>query len=156
MAVGPRRRPLIGLTIGLLALLVGSLHGTGAAFANDSPSTLLLAGGVSGLVIVFATCASLPTEQARKITVYLFATSVLAYVPWLVYAIFSGVRVPSDAVSAALTGILVAALAATITAATVLALHRVELVLGWHDPPEKRLLSDDEYRTFVDGNLDGN
>lgn len=152
MAVGSLRRPLIALAIGLFALLVGSLHATGAAFANDTPSTLILAGGVSGLVVVFATLASIPVERARKITAYLFGASVIAYVPWLVYAIVSGVRVPTDVVSAALTGVLVAAVAATIAAATVLFVRRIELVLGWHDPPEKRLLSDDEYRAFVDGN----
>ena len=146
------RRPLLAVAVGLLAATAGSLHATGALLASDSPSTTLLALGVSGLVVVFAGCANLPYERARRIAIRLFATSVLLYVPWLGYAMATATKpVPLDAVGATLSGLLAAAVAATAAASGVLACHRLELLLGWRESPERRLLSEREYEAFVRG-----
>lgn len=143
------RRPSIALAVGLLATTVGSLHATGALLANGAPSPLLLAAGVSGLILVFAGVAPLPLERARRIALALFGLSVLVYVPWLVYAMMTAAKpVPLDPVGATLTGLLAAFVAMTICVGAVLACHRVELLLGWQDPPEKRLLSEREYAAF--------
>lgn len=140
------------LVVGLLAATVGSLHATGALLASGEPSPLLLAGGVSGLVVVFAALASLPVERTRRLAVRLFGASVLVYVPWLAYAMATAATpVPLDPLGATLSGLLAVTVAATGSAGAVLACHRVELVLGWHDPPEKRLLSETEYAAFRDG-----
>lgn len=146
------RRPLVALAIGLLAATVGSLHATGALFASGEPSPFLLAAGVSGLVLVFAGCGNLPPERTRRIAVRLLAASALVCVPWLGYAMATAVKpVPLDPVGATLTGLLAAAVGATACAGAVLACHRFEFLLGWQDPPEKRLLSEQEYEEFVEG-----
>lgn len=148
----PHRRPLVAVAVGLLAVTAGSLHATGALLAGGSPSAPLLAAGVSGLVVVFAGCANLPYERTRRVALRLFAASALLYVPWLGYAMATAAKpVPLDAVGAPLTGLLAAAVAATACASGVLACHRLELLLGWREPPEKRLLSEREYETFVRG-----
>ena len=150
--VTPHRHPLAALVVGLLAVVVGSLHGTGALLGSSEPSSYLLASGVAGLVLVFAACANLQVERARRTTALLFGASVVVYVPWLVYAMITSAKpLPANTIGATLTGLLAAAVAATAAAGAVLLCHRVELVLGWHDPPEKRLLSEEEYASFVDG-----
>lgn len=148
----PRRRAHLVFAVGLLAVTLGSLHGTGALLGEGPVSASLLAAGVSGLVAVFAACSALPVEWTRRAVIRLFGLSVAIYVPWLVYALSTDARpVPADAVGATLTGLLVATVAATLAAGGVLLANRLELVLGWHDPPEKRLLSDEEYRAFREG-----
>ena len=142
-------RSPIALAVGLLATAAGSLHATGALLANGDPSPLLLAAGVSGLVFIFAGVATLPLERARQIALALLALSVVVYVPWLLYAMVTEAKpIPVDPIGATLTGLLAAAVAAMICAGAVLACHRVELLLGWQDPPEKRLLSEREYAAF--------
>ena len=144
-------RPLITLAVGLLATTAGSLHATGALLTNGAPSPPLLAAGVSGLVLVFAGVATLPIERARRIALVLFGSSVLIYVPWLVYAMMTAAKpVPLDPIGATLTGLLTAVVGATICAGAVLACQQVELLLGWQGSPEKRLLSEREYAAFMD------
>lgn len=146
-----RHRPLVALAVGLLATAVGSLHATGVLLAGGGPSPYLLAGGVSGLVVVFAGCANLPVKRARRVAARLLATSALVAVPWLGYATATGANpVSTGPVGATLTGLLAAAVAATACAGAVLACHRFEFLLGWQDPPEKRLLSETEYAAFVE------
>lgn len=148
--VFPHRRPLVALAIGLLATTVGSLHATGALLASGDPSSSLLATGVSGLVVVFAACANLPVERARRVAVGLSGASALVYVPWLAYAMATTAKpVLADPAGATLTGLLAAAVAASACVGTVLACRRFEFLLGWQDPPEKRLLSEREYARFT-------
>lgn len=145
------RRPPFALAIGLLATTAASLHATGALLADAGPSAPLLAAGVSGLVFVFAGVATLSVERARKVALTLFGASVVVYVPWLLYAMVTEAKpIPLDPVGATLSGLLAAVVAATLCAGAVLACHRVELLLGWQDPPEKRLLSEQEYATFFE------
>lgn len=143
------RRPLAGLAVGCLALAIGALHGTGALLASQSPSPYLLAAGISGFVVVFATFAALPTDDGKRLAVFLFGLSATIYVAWLGYALVTDVRpIPTDAVGSTLSGVLAASVAATLAAGSVLFARRLELVLGLHDPPEKRILSDEEYTQF--------
>ena len=148
----PHRRPLLALAVGLFGTTAGSLHATGVLLADGPTSPPLLAATIAGLVFVFAGMANLPLERARRIALGLFGLSVVVYVPWLVYAMMTAAKpVPTDLVGATLTGLLAAFVAASACAGAVLACHRLELLLGVRESPEKRLLSEQEYAAFRSG-----